>query len=162
MLIAHAAVRKIQIAGYRYVGVFGVVLFITIGALLGPLSALSNKLLIAMLCLAMGSIITGLVWWESSSLVTVNPILVSIGEASYSLYLIHFPVQVVLAKLFAPGMATFALMLVSSCIAGLMLHRVVERRILLALRPKPRLSSSISLCPSRSPSETPVLVNVQI
>ena len=78
--------------------------------------------------------ITGFVGWEAQGKIVVPRSLVLMGEASFAIYLIHFPVISALSRLFSrvddqapPPMLVWAIAVVSLCV-GLAYHLVIERR----------------------------------
>ncbi len=83
-------------------------------------------------------IITGLVKFELSKNITVHNILLSLGEASYSLYLLHLPVIVACMKIIAKfnihnnfilhGLLLF--MIVIICYASILFFKWVEKPII--------------------------------
>lgn len=85
--------------------------------------------------LCSGLIILSLIEFEErAGTLSPPPILLLLGSASYSLYLIHFPLLSLLNKLFSPYfpktplgvMTAFILMVVMCCAVAIFLYRLVE------------------------------------
>lgn len=85
--------------------------------------------------LCSGLIILSLIEYEErAGALSPPPILLLLGSASYSLYLIHFPLLSLLCKLFTPhfpktpigALTAFTLMIVVCCAVAIMLYRLVE------------------------------------
>ena len=83
-------------------------------------------------------IITGIVSYELNKMVKVPGILVSLGEASYSLYLLHLPVMAagvgILAKLnLQAGMAIHAaviVLLIGVCLGSILFFKWIEKPLI--------------------------------
>lgn len=90
-------------------------------------------------------LVIGSVRAESAGQLRVPPMMTFLGDASYSLYLVHYPVIALVAKLTmgAPVYAVFAMMVAAATAAGSGFHLMVERPLLkaasgLRVRPSPR------------------------
>ena len=118
----------------RIVAAAGMALFLCTGmfdAYDGPLMPLQRTL-----GYTLGSALTlaGLVQAERSGLIQPAPWLVYLGNASYAIYLIHFPALSVLAKIakavqldeYLPGTVLFCLLAAGAIGAGCLFHHVVE------------------------------------
>ncbi|MBK6634348.1 MAG: acyltransferase [Chitinophagaceae bacterium] len=83
-------------------------------------------------------IITGIVSYELNKMVKVPGILVSLGEASYSLYLLHLPVMAagvgILAKLnLQAGMeihAAVIVLLIGVCLGSILFFKWIEKPLI--------------------------------
>lgn len=88
--------------------------------------------------LAFGAIILGSVTWEAGRKSLRIPLLPFLGDASYTIYLTHNPIEGVLAKIamrVLPGAATspylvYVVVLVLTVAAGCLAHLLVERPVL--------------------------------
>jgi exopolysaccharide production protein ExoZ len=67
-----------------------------------------------------------------------SPALKRLGDASYSLYLVHTPVIAVFNRIIGPTnpVLFFSLAMILSVAAGLACHRFVERPLLALFRPR--------------------------
>jgi peptidoglycan/LPS O-acetylase OafA/YrhL len=83
-------------------------------------------------------VLAGVIEAERSALLKPPRLLVFLGDASYSIYLVHFPALSVLAKLakalhvdaYVPALALFCLLAAGATIVGCLFHLVVERPLL--------------------------------
>jgi peptidoglycan/LPS O-acetylase OafA/YrhL len=86
--------------------------------------------------------IAGLVTLEQQGRIVAGPLLRLLGDASYSIYLIHFTMFSAMAKLFArlhllhalPAAIWYATMLALACSGGIALHLLVEKPLIGLLR----------------------------
>lgn len=90
--------------------------------------------------------VVGAVWMERQGRLTCPAWLAKLGDASYSIYLVHLPVLSLLTKIaFALGLASvfplpaaFGLLFLISISAGLVFHHLIERPLLARLKPPGR------------------------
>ena len=126
--------------------VVGLILFATVAVIDTRLD--DPKLMWLSICYGLASaiILSAAIEIERSGRLRVPRAMVILGNASYSIYLVHFPALSVLAKIFllanAHGLAiphriTFILLFVASATAGLLFYLIIEKPLLAALtRPK--------------------------
>ncbi|MCJ1960827.1 acyltransferase family protein [Novosphingobium mangrovi (ex Hu et al. 2023)] len=99
--------------------------------------------------LASAAILIGFVSLEHKGHVEVSPWLVKLGDTSYSLYLVHFPVLSLLAKVFfslefasaVPDVLVAVIFVLAAVVAGAMTHYLVERRLVVRDRSRPPKTS---------------------
>lgn len=87
--------------------------------------------------LASAAIVLGLVGLEQNDRFSAPALFNELGNASYSIYLTHYPILSVLAKIWfslklnqLPDLLSFALILVITIVAGWLFHRIIERPLL--------------------------------
>ncbi len=126
--------------------VVGLVLFATVAMIDTRLD--DPKLMWLSICYGLASaiILSAAIEIERSGWFRVPRTMVVLGDASYSIYLVHFPALSVLAKMFlmanAHGLAIphrimFILMFTASAAAGLLFYLIIEKPLLATLaRPK--------------------------
>lgn len=105
-------------------------------------SAMETPGILLTLALVFAAILAGAAMVERVNNIRFPRLLLLIGDASFSIYLVHSPVLSVLAgltKRFAPGQLPeallFASMVIVSLVAGIFAHLVVERPLLLTISP---------------------------
>lgn len=117
----------------RAIATFGVSLFLATGVLeicfKQPI-----KLLIALYVTASLLAIFGLAATEHAGSIKVARPLIILGEASYALYLIHYPVCALIAKLVHPSIPAFIFMTCASVASAIVIRVVFEAPVLEALR----------------------------
>lgn len=142
MGIGAAWLLRTRVVPYpRFVLVIGLVLFAATG---GFELAESNggHWLTLSYGLAGAMVVAGLVEWERSRALAVPRVLTLFGDASYALYLIHFPAISLMAKVFfAAGLSNvmppavwFVIMLLAVCALGVAFHLTAERWLLRLLK----------------------------
>jgi peptidoglycan/LPS O-acetylase OafA/YrhL len=100
--------------------------------------------------------IAGMATAEREGTLNAGGTAVLVGEASYSIYLVHFPAIAALRAVLigsgaihaVPGVVVMMALAVSGVIAGVALHLVAERRILIWLRGKRKQTIGHRVSPS--------------
>lgn len=138
-MLSCGLVRRAQLPIPGLLAVLGAVLFFGAGLLENRGWVLANRDAQALIYGAGSALmVTGLVRLEQLQRLPIPPLLTALGDASYSIYLIHFPVMSLLAKLiFAlhlgsmlPGWAGFLIIALSAALIGLAFYRYVEAPLL--------------------------------
>jgi peptidoglycan/LPS O-acetylase OafA/YrhL len=130
--------------------VVGVLLFVGVGIdedYFGILRGNQGKLLYG---LGSALALAGLVSLEQAGRIRIQGVLRLIGDASYSIYLVHLPVLSLLAalhfqaRIFAmlPATASFVVLAVLAVLAGIAVHLALELPLLRLLNPRRRLRVS--------------------
>jgi exopolysaccharide production protein ExoZ len=124
----------------------GVLLFVSVGTDEDYFKILSNPQ--ASLLYGIGSAMTlaGLVSLEQDGRIRIPGVVRMIGDASYSIYLVHLPVLSLLALLhvhtwifaIVPTTVSFVLLIVLAVLPGIATHFVLERPLLRLLNPRSR------------------------
>lgn len=123
--------------------IVGVSMFIAVGATPGDGQSWTTSNTHSLLYgISSAMAIAGLATLEQQGRIAAGKLLRLLGDASYSIYLIHFTMFSALAKLFQrlhllhamPPAAWYGAMFVSACVGGTMLHLVVEKPLLRSLR----------------------------
>jgi peptidoglycan/LPS O-acetylase OafA/YrhL len=121
----------------RTVAAVGASLFVLTGTLEVYCSLLPQIHLLGSTC-GCGLLILGLIQAERRQLLHIPSLFVYLGNASYSIYLLHFPVLSLGAKIgkalrldqFLPARVLFVLLIVGVVAVCCLFHQVVERRLL--------------------------------
>jgi peptidoglycan/LPS O-acetylase OafA/YrhL len=124
------------------IAVTGVFAFVTIGVAWVMLPAIDSPYWWLSFAGAAALIVLGLAGWEKQGNFAVPAPLLLLGAASYAIYLVHYPAELVVTKAFlavqsALPVPPLLVFLVSSGIAlasGIALHLLVERPVLRRLR----------------------------
>ncbi len=135
ILVAWIVVHR-SIPWPRAVAATGAVLFFGLGLDWGV--PIAGRPMLVGLAAASGLIIAGLATAERAGAVRTPQFLATLGAASYAIYLVHYPAQLVVIKvLLAIGarawlhpLAAFAVVVAASIGAGLVLHFAFEQPIL--------------------------------
>ncbi len=123
------------------IAVAGILAFLGIGVkevYFNPPDTVENSLLYGF---AAAVALSGLVSLEKTGRVRVPHTLRLLGDASYSIYLVHLPALSLLAKILlqtriaehVPQTVSFVLMVVLAALTGIIVHVLLERRMLRAL-----------------------------
>jgi exopolysaccharide production protein ExoZ len=134
-------VRRGRIAAPGVFAAAGVMLFVAAGMEENFVWILSADMLNLLYGLGSAFALVGLVELERQQRLRVPAFLQLIGDASYSIYLTHFTVLSLLAKVFIklgaremlPAMVSYVLLLVLVTLIGIVVHLLVEKPILKAL-----------------------------
>jgi exopolysaccharide production protein ExoZ len=118
----------------RAIATFGVSLFLATGAMECYSFNQPTKLRIALYITASLLVIFGLASSERVSEIKVARPLVMLGEASYALYLVHYPVCLLVGKVVHPAIPSFLLMTLVSVAIAILIRVVFEAPALEALR----------------------------
>lgn len=100
--------------------------------------------------LGLALILLPLVRAERAGFVRVGPILILLGEASYAIYLVHYPLVAGIARVatrFGSSLS-FTLICIISLIVGIAYHRLYERPVLTWLRERRRRSKAAPPVPN--------------
>jgi peptidoglycan/LPS O-acetylase OafA/YrhL len=132
-----AILRRWKIPLPRLVAVAGAIMFLASGLFAdfyGPLTAGTQ-----ILCFTLSSAITilGLVEAERSGLIRTPGSLIYLGNASFAIYLVHFPVLSLTAKItkalqldfYLPIMALFFIHVVVAVVAGCLCYRFIDNPV---------------------------------
>lgn len=137
-MLACALLRSKQIAAPVWIAVFGTILFFLCGMEENYVHRLSGNTRILIFGLGSMLALLGVVELERQKRLRVPKILKLLGDASYMIYLIHFPLLSLLAKVFIrlgakellPAIISFILFPIIAAIAGVGLHLFIEKRLL--------------------------------
>lgn len=136
--IGAAAMSRRRISGAVPLAILGAVAFIAIGLETVYLQVLPESLRQLAFGVACAAGITGVVAHERRYVVAIPAVLRALGAASYSIYLVHFPVLSVIAKISSrmgligrvPTQLAFFLVVVITLLLGYAVHRIIERPLL--------------------------------
>lgn len=140
-MAAFLLVSKREIPMPALVATFGVLAFLGVGVV-EVATGWSSELLYG-LCAA--SAIAGLAAWEKLTPVHVPTVLKLLGDASYSIYLVHYPAMSVIARVWLRMMPTmpselvFAGIVLCAISAGVIFHLMIEKPLSARLRNLPQL-----------------------
>jgi exopolysaccharide production protein ExoZ len=115
------------------IATFGVCLFLATGVMDNYFDQ-PMKLRIALYITASLLVIFGLASRERASCIKVGRPLVMLGEASYALYLVHYPICLLIGKVVHPVIPAFLLMILVSVAIAILIRVVFEAPVLEALR----------------------------
>lgn len=136
------------------VAILGAVAFIVIGMVEVYRPGLDPRLQAIGYGLTSGVLILGLVALEQTRRpLRLPPFLLLLGDASYAIYLIHFPVLSIATRLWIQTIGTqriainvsFAAMVLIAVFTGIGFHLAIERRVLAIARIRTRSSDQTSL-----------------
>jgi exopolysaccharide production protein ExoZ len=141
-LIAAILVDRTRVRFAPAIALTGVFAFVTIGVAWVMLPAIDSPYWWLSFAGAAALIVLGLAGWEKQGSFAVPAPLLLLGAASYAIYLVHYPAELVVTKAFlavqsALPVPPLLVFLVSSGIAlasGIALHLLVERPVLRRLR----------------------------
>lgn len=105
-------------------------------AMCGLFFVVDSRLWSVIFGLGLALLLLPLVRAERAGFVKVGPILLVLGEASYAIYLVHYPLAAAIARVatrYGSGLA-FALICIVSIAAGIAYHMIYERPALALLR----------------------------
>ena len=128
-------VHKSKLAYPFWVVVFGVVAYLGLGMQEAYIKAVPRDVLSLLYGVASVCILTGAAVLELQGKLKVAPFLELLGNASYSIYLVHFPVLSLLAKVFfasgikdvVPPIIAYIVIAVVAVGAGVVAHLMIEK-----------------------------------
>ncbi len=116
----------------------------------------SDRFLSVIFGLGLALVLLPMVRAESAGIIKVGPLLLLLGNASYAIYLVHYPIVSALARVGAgvSGPVAFAGIVIVSTIAGIAFHKFYEvhalrlaRRAVAALRPVSKAELTVASQP---------------
>jgi peptidoglycan/LPS O-acetylase OafA/YrhL len=130
----------------------GILLFVSVGTDEDYFNTLSGNQENLLYGLGSTMALAGLVSLEQDGRIRIPGVVRMIGDASYSIYLVHLPVLSLLASLqvqarilaIAPATVSFVVLTVVAVLAGVAAHFVLERPLLRLLNPRRRSPATAS------------------
>jgi peptidoglycan/LPS O-acetylase OafA/YrhL len=145
-------VKRVTIPAPRTVAACGVAVFLATGMIEVYVRELT--MLEHVIGFTTGSVLIlgGVIQAERSGLLSAPRFLVFLGDASYSIYLVHFPALSVLAKLVkglhldarVPALLLFCLMATAAAGVGCLFHLAIERPLLHLFRRRPDAARGVT------------------